>query len=148
MPQHRPVVLLEHVAPHVDHAVRVHAEDVVVVGGVVDLAEREAVRAVRGLKPALGGDLGRRRVLKGARLRRASARVAAQRRRARPSGRERDAVQVDDGAALDHRSADGTVGPVLWVGPLVPIQETNHRATPRGRRTVAYFRASAARSRS
>ena len=29
----------------------------------------------------------------------------------------RDAVQVDDGAALDHRSADGDVGPVLGVGP-------------------------------
>ena len=36
-------MLLEHVAPHVDYAVRINAEDVVVVGGVVDFAEGEAV---------------------------------------------------------------------------------------------------------
>jgi len=42
--QHWPVCLVEHVPSNVDLEVGVHAEDLRVVGAVVDLAERQAVR--------------------------------------------------------------------------------------------------------
>ena len=40
--QHRPVLLIEHIGPDVDREVGVHAEDVRVVGAVVDGAQRQA----------------------------------------------------------------------------------------------------------
>lgn len=42
--QHRPVDLVEDIAPHLHHVVGAHAQDVAVEGGVVQLAERQSVR--------------------------------------------------------------------------------------------------------
>src|ERR1017187_4246459 len=45
--KHRPVDLFKHIEPHLNSIIRAHPEDVAVECGVMQLAEREAVRHSR-----------------------------------------------------------------------------------------------------
>jgi len=47
MNQHRPVLLLEHVLPNLDHIIRTNAERVGVKGSMVQFAESNSVLHIR-----------------------------------------------------------------------------------------------------